>query len=519
MGPRATEVKYGSKVMPAQFKNSLSYHFLLRILPAFFFISLAFLIILTIIEVNNAKDASRKAAQEQANNLAILLQESVWQLSITLSESILISVLDEKLICAELNQSTSMDPVDLLLVKGDCKSFNDSDAEAIEVFSSEIIYHDLGQPRKLGDASIYIRMQTNWKSISKEIAILVVLTVVLFFTIVAVTVVVFRWAILAPLANVSQSLKTYQETGVRTPVNWDTADELGVFIHEYNNGLIRQNQTEKELEATRQEAEQALASLREAQERLIQAEKMASLGELVAGIAHEINTPLGISITVASTVADLSRELKVKVDTNTLEKETLDHYISSLYEASSIIEKSLKIAAGLVSNFKQVAVDQTSEQRRVFDLKATVDQILHTLHPLFKTTGFTSEVIVPDGLMMDSYPGPLGQVITNCFNNAIIHGFEACAEGHISFTVLIIDQDWIALEIKDNGKGMPQESVNKAFDPFFTTKRGKGGTGLGLNIVFNIVTTILGGSINIHSVEGEGTSLYLRLPVNVSRKL
>jgi len=502
--------------MPALFKNSISYHFILRILPAFFFISLTFLVILSIIQVNNAKHASRKAAQDQADNLAILLQESVWQLSTTLSESILISVLDDNIICAELKQNTSMDPVDLLLVKGDCKNINDSSEETIEAFNSAIIYHDLGQPRKLGDARIYIRMQTDWDAISKEIAILVILTLVLFFTIVAVTVVVFRWAILTPLANVSKSLKTYQETGVRTPVNWHTEDELGIFIHEYNNGLIRQNETETELEATRHEAEQALASLREAQQRLIQAEKMASLGELVAGVAHEINTPLGISITVASTVVDLSKELEVKLDNQTLSKKNLHRYISSLHEASSIIEKSLKIAAGLVSNFKQIAVDQTSEQRRVFDLKDTVEEILFTLRPLFKSTGFTSQVSVPEGLMMDSYPGPLGQVITNCFNNAIIHGFEACAEGHISFTVLSIDEDWVALEISDNGKGMSQEAVHKAFDPFFTTKRGKGGTGLGLNIVFNIVTTILGGSINIYSVEGEGTNIYLRLPVKVS---
>lgn len=463
---------------------------------------------LSYFELNNATKAHDKIIQEKTDNLARLLTEPVWQLSTKLSKNILKATIDDsEIICIKLDQDSDITP---LIMTGKCNSL----AGNIKIFNSAIIYIDSQNSRNLGTVFLYIENTIKFDQITKEVITLAALSLTLFFTLIIITTVAFRSTIITPLSRVSESLKLYRTTGQRMPVDWNTADELGQLISNYNRNLIQQTETEEALKVSHLKTENALSSLKEAQTNLIHSEKMASLGSLVAGIAHEINTPLGNSLTVATTVSDITRNIKKDIESSTLTKSALDNFIESITEASSILESNLETAAKQIRNFKNVAVDQTSEKRRTFDAKQVIEQVIYTLNPQIKHTPFKIEVLVPPDINLDSYPGALGQVITNCFNNTLIHGFEGKTSGLIRIKVDLINKQYLSLEISDNGKGMSPTECEKAFDPFFTTKLGSGGSGLGLNLVYNLTTTILGGTVGIKSTINEGVTLSFKLPVN-----
>ncbi|MCP5268911.1 MAG: PAS domain S-box protein [Zoogloeaceae bacterium] len=261
--------------------------------------------------------------------------------------------------------------------------------------------------------------------------------------------------------------------------------------------------------------EERTAELRRTQEELIRSEKMAALGALVAGIAHELNTPIGNSVTVASTLHEMTEEFSRQIESGSLKRSSLTGYLNSATTASDLLLRSLSNASSLVSSFKQVAVDQTSDKRRKFDLAEAVDGIITTLSPTLRKTPFKVILEIPAGIVMDSFPGPLGQVITNLVNNAVIHAFEGCLLGNITLTAaLCTDNSSVTLTVRDDGKGISKADLRRIFDPFFTTKLGRGGSGLGLNIVYNIATSVLGGNISVSSNLGQGTAFVLTMPLS-----
>ena len=253
--------------------------------------------------------------------------------------------------------------------------------------------------------------------------------------------------------------------------------------------------------------------LRLAQDELIRAEKLAALGALVAGIAHELNTPIGNSVTVASTLHDRTAEFSDHVADGTLKRSSLNSYLETARTASDLLLRSLNQARNLVASFKQVAVDQTSDQRRTFDLGEVVGEVLTTLSPSIRKTPFSVTVEIPPGIVMDSYPGPLGQVVSNFVNNALLHAFDGRLAGTIALRATPGEENDICMTVSDNGNGIPEEHLRRIFDPFFTTKLGQGGSGLGLNIVYNIVSQILGGRVSVESRVGAGTTFVLKMPL------
>jgi PAS domain S-box-containing protein len=270
-----------------------------------------------------------------------------------------------------------------------------------------------------------------------------------------------------------------------------------------------------ELQQTNMELASTVATLNLAREELVRSEKLAALGSLVAGIAHELNTPIGNSLMVASTLVDQTKVLTANyTEGNGLKRSVLEGYFQDASKAGDILVRNLYRAANLVTSFKQVAVDQTSSQRRVFSLSEVISEILITLSPTLKKTAFVIEQHIPDNLTMDSYPGPLGQVVTNLVNNALLHGFEGRANGTVSLSAIVNHEGSVELTVKDDGKGIPAANLGRVFDPFFTTKLGAGGSGLGLNITHNIVSGILGGRIRVNSEMGLGTTFVLTLPTN-----
>ena len=268
----------------------------------------------------------------------------------------------------------------------------------------------------------------------------------------------------------------------------------------------------------REEAEQALADLREAQESLIQAETMASLGQLVAGVAHEINTPIGIGLTAASHIGEQAQALRDRFAGNTLRRSDFLEFLDGLSESSRLLMANMDRAASLVQSFKQVAVDQSSGDRRVFELGSYIRELLFSLRPRLKRTNLKVAVECDDELTMDSFPGALGQVLTNLVINAVVHAYgdgERLSEtpsGTIRITAQPDGSDKVRIDFIDDGVGIAPEHLSKVFDPFFTTKRGQGGSGLGLHIVFNTVTGPLGGTVSVQSWPGQGTRFTILLP-------
>lgn len=257
---------------------------------------------------------------------------------------------------------------------------------------------------------------------------------------------------------------------------------------------------------------EAYRQLKDAQSLLASQEKLASLGSLVAGVAHELNTPIGNSLLMASTLYEKTLDIHAALSESALRRSELDGYIGAAREASELIMRSLHQAAELVNSFRQVSVDQASAQRRRFDLARACQEILATMMNKVRLEGHTLAFEVPEGIVMDSYPGPFGQVMINFVNNALLHAFERPG-GHMRLSARLLDSAWVQLRFADDGRGIAPEHLARVFDPFFTTRMGQGGTGLGLNIAHTIVTSLLGGAIRVESTPGQGTVFILDLPL------
>jgi PAS domain S-box-containing protein len=262
----------------------------------------------------------------------------------------------------------------------------------------------------------------------------------------------------------------------------------------------------------------ALTNLNEAQEELVRAEKLASLGQLVAGVAHELNTPIGNALVTTTALVDAARAFDAVLRSGNIKRSTVEHYVQQSLEGTALAERSLHRASDLVRSFKQVAVDQTSERRRDFDLAEAVNEVIDTLRPNLKGSPWKIRVDIGPGMRMESFPGPLGQVVINLVMNAVLHAFEKRRQGQVTLSARSVDDYAIDLVCTDDGTGIASENLNRIFDPFFTTKLGHGGSGLGLAIVHRLVTQVLGGQISVESSAQEGTAFTVRLP-RVSPKL
>jgi ligand-binding sensor domain-containing protein/signal transduction histidine kinase len=266
-----------------------------------------------------------------------------------------------------------------------------------------------------------------------------------------------------------------------------------------------------ELSAAKERAESALQQLQGAQRQLVEAEKMASLGQLVAGIAHEINTPIGIAVTAASHLHERGGDIANKLGDGRLTRSELAEWNRLVDEAMRMILASLERAHALIGSFKQVAVDQSSEQRRRFDLAVFLGEVRFALQPSFRRSGHSLGIDCPPGIVLDTYPGALFRIMTNWVNNSLLHGLAGRDNGRMAVSARE-DGDWVELHYHDDGAGMVADVARRAFDPFFTTRRGSGGSGLGLHLVYNLATRLLGGSITLETAPGAGTRFVLRIP-------
>lgn len=287
---------------------------------------------------------------------------------------------------------------------------------------------------------------------------------------------------------------------------------VNAITQKISKELVLRRDAESGALEQKERAESAYQQLLDTQDTLIRTEKLASLGGLVAGVAHEINTPVGITLTAASHLSLATQQIVSQFSSGQIKKSELQDYLQNAEESSALILSNAERAANLIHSFKQVAVDQTSEARRTFDLNEYLHEVITSLRPKLRRSHIQVEIDCPEGLDMDSFPGALSQVVTNLVMNALLHAYDEEQEGTILLKADALSGNRVRLLVSDDGRGIPKDNLERIFEPFFTTKRGNGGSGLGLHIVFNIVFKRLGGNITVDSMVGEGTRFTVTLP-------
>lgn len=287
-------------------------------------------------------------------------------------------------------------------------------------------------------------------------------------------------------------------------------------IHERTRALeaaLQENERiNRALKREQAEQRELIKRLEETRQQLVQAEKFASLGTIVAGVAHELNTPIGNGLMAASTLARAIATFR-RESADGIKRSMLETLLKEMETGSDITQRNLLRAAELISSFKQVAADRSSEQRRDFELDEVVGKIMLTLQPSLKNTVARFAVDIPPGIHLDSYPGPLGQILVNLIGNATLHAFEGRSQGNVRIHATARTSGKVRIWVDDDGVGIPPELLPRIFDPFVTSKMGRGGTGLGLYIAHNIAANMLGGSISVISAIGHGTTFELNIPL------
>jgi two-component system NtrC family sensor kinase len=316
---------------------------------------------------------------------------------------------------------------------------------------------------------------------------------------------ILRNIVILPLMKIREAAVNVKQGGTLIKLDIQATPEIEEVSEAFNDMVINLEQRYKELQ-------QALNSLKNTQDQLIQSEKMGVLGSLVAGVSHEINTPIGIGVTAISFLEQKTKEFQSLYEQNKMKKSDLDQFLITLTDTTEMVQSNLVRASALVRSFKQVSVDQTSEAQRTFLLKEYMEEVIVSLGPALKKNKHLVTIECDSQLELFSFPGAFSQIMTNLVMNSLNHAYEPGEAGNLTFRIKRT-KNIVQFAYSDDGKGMPRHVLEKIFDPFFTTSRVKGGTGLGMNIVYNLVTQSLGGTIQAFSTVGSGTLFEIEIPI------
>ncbi|RED55509.1 sensor histidine kinase [Cohnella lupini] len=309
---------------------------------------------------------------------------------------------------------------------------------------------------------------------------------------------IIRRLLIRPLLKIREAAITVKKGSTYKEIPLDSSHEINEVASAFNEMVYNLEGRIKELQL--------------AQKQLVESEKMVALGNLVAGVSHEINTPIGIGVTAASYMDEKSRAFQTLFQDSKMKRTDLEDYLRTVRETTGMIQTNLFRASELIRSFKQVAVDRSIETKRSFGIKEYIQEVLISLKPNLKKTKHEVTVSGDDGIILFSDPGAISQIITNLIMNSIIHAFGPEEEGRISIHIFAQYTD-LVLHYSDNGKGMSESVVEQIFNPFFTTNRGGGGTGLGMHIVYNLATQSLNGTIRCESTLGSGTHFIIQFPM------
>jgi len=414
--------------------------------------------------------------------------------------------------------------------------FRREDDDALTVVVPLIIRSQGDDSRNFNIGSLQLRSDNQLikQQVDELARVTLIASIVTIFALQLIIYLLVRHTVAKPLELFTEHVSKYasnikDNTQIEVPELANRIDEIGRLYSTFNqqrNDLVQRDRSladyqssleqtvverTTELRETNGTLLESLDQLKKAQAELIQNEKLVSLGTLVSGIAHEVNTPLGIAITASS---HLSEELKLTrglLDDQKLTKSGFENFLNECDETEKLLTNNLMRAAKLIQSFKKVAVDQSSDEERQFNLKQYLDEIVLSLRPKLKQTQLTIVNEVPDNIMLTTAPGAVAQITTNLIMNSIIHGFKnGTMPGKITFSTLLGD-DTVDLIYEDNGVGMDEDTLKHIYDPFFTTRRSEGGSGLGMNIVYNLVTSKLNGYIETKSQPGYGLKVTMTI--------
>lgn len=363
----------------------------------------------------------------------------------------------------------------------------------------------------VGVLSVYISDDSSHRQLTEEIKKIIILILVLFFSIFTAVYLMVKIYVIKPVRELYLVSEKLIRGDFDTPVTVSGAYEIANLGKYIDSARLQIKSLIGNLQERYQELSKAHNKLLETREKLVESEKMASLGGMVAGVAHEINTPVGVSVTAASMLHNNTQQLYKKYNDEMLTQEEFEEYLNVLCEGMDMVLNNLRSASRLIDSFKHVSVDQTMDQQRVIDLGQYINEVALSLKPRYKTKMEAIQIACPETITICTYPGAIAQVITNLVINSILHGFDDMENGEIQI-VLSQNEHTVTITYTDNGKGIPEDDCSKVFEPFFTTKRNKGGTGLGMHIVYNIISQKFHGDIELKSEMGVGTTFIISFP-------
>jgi two-component system NtrC family sensor kinase len=315
---------------------------------------------------------------------------------------------------------------------------------------------------------------------------------------------ILRTIVIRPLGRLREAAVIVKQGGDLPKLQFEASPEIAEVSDAFNDMVSN-------LDERYQELQQALDKLQITQDQLVQSEKMGALGSLVAGVSHEINTPIGIGVTAISFLDQKTKQFQLLYESGKMKKSDLEQFLAITHETNAMVQSNLERASSLVRNFKQISVDQSVEIKRTFLFKEYLEGIVASLKPTIKKTNLSLDVHCDESLLVYTYPGALSQIITNLVMNSLNHAYNHEDEGSLNIWVNELPE-YILITYTDDGKGMTSDVLDHIFDPFFTTSRGNGGTGLGMNIVYNLVTQSLQGTIQCSSQLGQGSLFAITIP-------
>ena len=493
-----------------------------------------------LLNVRSNREALRRQATNLANFTAVSLDAPMWNMDEDAVKALIDALLlDEKVVFVNVVNlenplaTHTRDP-------SASKEFSFYEkSESFAAASSEISHSEGDDREKVGSIQLALSAEDLRKRTQIEVLGILTLTIIIVAAISLTTIAISRKSIFNPLLDLENSASVIAGGDLDLPVEARTDDEIGTLarafdgmrtslrarvedlnqareqLEDYSRTLEdKVDERTSELRDKNAQLEDTLSALRDTQEQLLESEKLAALGGLVAGVAHEINTPVGIGITAASHLQAKAGEFGNLFNSGKMKKSDLTKFLDTATQSSELLLSNLDRAGELIQSFKQVAVDQSSEEMRDFMVKQYFDEILLSLRPALKKTAHAVQVNCTPALKMQSYPGAFSQIFTNLVMNSLIHAYEEGDKGTLTIDVTS-EGDAITIDYADDGKGIPPENLEKIFEPFFTTRRNQGGSGLGMHIVYNLIVQKLKGSITCESTVGKGTRFHIGLPLEV----
>ncbi|MFY0640340.1 MAG: HAMP domain-containing histidine kinase [Bermanella sp.] len=486
-------------------KNSLVKRLFFISLPFTLLAGVLYAAVIIYIESQSLKATQLAQVKTQVQQLAKVVAIPTWNLDQQFINNYLTQYAqDPHILCIELMSDANF-------TENSPENCQHPESADVELFSEPIIFEN----QYIGVVVASFRVELDNDRLKFILLSRIPTALVALLSIFIVVFLVFRRWVVTPIESIMKSIEASQEDGKHHPVDWSSNDEIGTLVETFNEAQQQQVQHDEMLTSERDKAEQALVELKHAQSQLVESEKMASLGSLVAGISHEINTPLGVARTSASYVEDSLKQLETGFYEGTLTKNELKVFIDTFNDGIRLMTANLVRASDLMTSFKQVSADQSYDEDRDFNLNDYLQETLYTLKPNLKRYQVAIILDCEPDIIIHSLPGALSQVFTNLIMNSLIHAYEPSDNGNIRIQVKQLKED-IEITYSDDGKGMSDDVRKKIFDPFFTTKRGNGGTGLGMHIIYNIVSHKLQGTIDVNSTLGEGSQFIITLPKKVS---